>query len=161
MAVALCVGLVFGNFILAVQWSDPAYAKNGNSGNSSGGNAGGNGGGSGNAGGNAGGNSGAHSNAGGNGAGAQAQPAAADPDIALGLRNAGRIKPLAEVYAAAERRFGGEVIDAKLVGDEAAGWNYDVRVVTEDGHLHEVTFRAANLTVVSIDGVSIDGEPVE
>lgn len=146
IAAALCLGLVAGNFILAAQWSEPAYAKNGNAG----GNGGGNGGGAGNAGGNGGG----HGNAGGKGGGANAP--AADPDTALSLRNAGRIKPLSEVYAAAERQFDGEVIDARLVGDQIAGWAYEVRVVGEDGRLHDVTYGATNLAVVSVDG-----EPVE
>ena len=43
-----------------------------------------------------------------------------------------------------------------LIGDERAGWIYEVRVRGEDGRLHDVAYLAANLSVVSVDG-----EPVE
>jgi hypothetical protein len=163
-AAAVSLSLAAGELVLSACWSEPAFAKGGGN---AGGNGGGNGGG--NAGGNSGGNSGGNgnsnagsgnNNAGGNGKGKGASAVASDaedaasalPDTALELRINGQIKPLAEVYALAERQFDGKVVDAKLVGDEASGWTYDVRLVTEDGYLRDVSYNAANLAVLSIDG---------
>jgi hypothetical protein len=170
-AAAISLGLAVGELALSAHWSEPAFAKGNGGGNGGGnsGNGGGSGGGGGgnagagnnNAGGNGNSNAGAgNNNAGGNGkgkgasaaAGAAEDPASALPDTALELRTTGQIKPLAEVYQDAERRFGGKVVDARLVGDEASGWTYDVRVRTEDGYVRDVSYNATNLAVRSIDG---------
>lgn len=142
----------------------------GNGGGGGGGNGGGgsgNGGGNGNAGAgnsNAGGNG--KSNAGGNGkgkgAGASAGSSAApgttveDTNSVLGLREAGLIRPLEDVYRTAEEQLDGEVLDAKLVGNVSQGWDYDLRVVTEDGVVHQARYDAATLALRSLDG-----QPVE
>lgn len=170
LAGAVMLSLAGAELVLSAHWSDPAFAKSGNNaggngnGNGPGGNSGSAGGSnSGNGGSNAGGNS-SGSNAGGNGKGKGASAASADgeddtavaPDAVLELRRAGKIKPLAELYEVVARQFGGEVVDAELVGDETTGWSYDVRVVTADGHLRDVVYGAASLAVLSIDG-----QPVE
>lgn len=172
LAATASVSLAAAELVLSAQWSAPAFAKGGNNaggnggGNAGGGNSGGN---SGNAGGgnsnagsgnsNAGGNG--KSNAGGNGkgkgqTGASAAPAEAPADLAIDLRNSGLIQPLAELYATAERDFGGKVVNARLINDQVAGWVYDVRIVTEDGHAHDVSYRATNLAVLSVDGESVE-----
>jgi uncharacterized membrane protein YkoI len=79
-----------------------------------------------------------------------------DPNSALGLREAGQIRPLGDLYKVAERQLDGEVIDAKLVGTSRQGWSYDLRVVTRDGHVRQARYDAATLALRSLDG-----QPVE
>lgn len=145
LAAVAVFGLAAAQIGVAAWWSDPAHAKGGNSGGG-GGNGGGNGNGPG------------QNNAGGKGVGhGKGKPGQVQsPDAAMQLRDAGSIRPLSELYAAAEKQFRGKVVDAKLIGDVQTGWFYDVRVVTEDGHTHDVSYQATNLALVSIDG-----EPVE
>ncbi|WP_119299733.1 PepSY domain-containing protein [Dongia deserti] len=162
---------VAGEVALTVVWSDPAFAGNGKGGgngggNGSGGNAGGGNGGGGNAGGNSGGNAGGNSgNAGGNGKGkgaggtpssAGSSPASTTANSALGLREAGIIRPLEDVYKVAEEQLQGRVLDAELVGSTVHGWNYDLRVVTEDGHVRKARYDAATLALRALDGQPIE-----
>jgi len=170
--VALLAASLFASEAVLTVWSDPAFAKNGNGngGGNGGGNSGGNGGGNsgGNGGGNSGGNSGGNgnSNAGGNGKGkgatastddgAPAETQVEDPNSVLGLREAGVIRPLEDVYKVAEKQLDGVVLDAKLVGSTGQGWNYDLRVVTEDGHVHKARYDATTLALRALDG-----QPVE
>ncbi|MBA4095504.1 MAG: hypothetical protein C0484_01880 [Rhodospirillum sp.] len=74
----------------------------------------------------------------------------------LSLREAGVIRPLEDVYEVAEEQLDGRVLDAKLVGNVNQGWNYDLRVVTEDGHVHNARYDAATLALRTLDG-----QPVE
>ncbi len=74
----------------------------------------------------------------------------------LGLREAGVIRPLEDVYKAAEQQFDGEVLDAKLVGSTGQGWNYDLRVVTQDGHVRKVRYDAATLALRALDGKPVE-----
>ena len=145
----------------------------GNGGGGGGGGSGGNsgGGGNSNAGGgnsnagsgnsNAGGNG--KSNAGGNGKGANPANSGSTPETqvedtnsVLGLREAGLIRPLEDVYKTAEEQLDGRVLDAKLVGNVNQGWDYDLRVVTEDGVVHQARYDAATLALRTLDG-----QPVE
>jgi uncharacterized membrane protein YkoI len=110
---------------------------------------------------NAGGNG--KSNAGGNGKGKGANAASGssettveDTDSVLSLREAGLIRPLEDVYKLAEEQLDGRVLDAKLVGNVSQGWDYDLRVVTEDGVVHQARYDAATLALRSLDG-----QPVE
>jgi hypothetical protein len=177
----LAVGLFASETILAA-WGEPAFAKNGGNGGGNGGgggggkggggggggNGGGGNGGGGNGGGGGGGNSNAggngKSNAGGNGKGKGASSAAAgseeaaveDTDSVLTLREAGLIRPLEDVYKVAEEQLDGRVLDAKLVGNLDQGWDYDLRVVTEDGVVHQARYDAATLALRAMDG-----QPVE
>jgi hypothetical protein len=153
---------------------------NGN-GNASGGNSNAGGNGNGNAGGgnsNAGGgnsNAGGNGNPGGNGNGTPGgagdrsggRPVASyasgapeteisDPNSVMGLREAGEIRPLGDVYTVAEQQLGGEVIDAKLVGTARRGWSYDLRVVTEDGRVRNARYNAATLSLQSLDGKPVE-----
>lgn len=165
-------------------WSAPAFAGNGsgngggNGGGGGGGNGGGNGGGGGgNGGGGGGGNAGGSgggsgssnaggngkSNAGGNGKGKGAnapdgssETTVEDTDSVLSLREAGLIRPLEDVYTLAEEQLKGRVLDAKLVGNVNQGWDYDLRVVTEDGVVHQARYDAATLALRTLDG-----QPVE
>ena len=70
----------------------------------------------------------------------------------MNLRESGRIRPLGDVYRVAEQQFGGEVIDAKLVGTSRQGWTYDLRVVTRDGHVRQARYDAATLALRTVDG---------
>jgi len=154
LAAALILGMATAELAVPLSWSTPAFAGGNGGGNGNGGNSGGGNG-------NAGGNSGAKSNAGGNGKSHGARPDPAVPEIetpnsALGLLESGAIHPLAEIYALAERRFDGEVVDAKLVADGKQGWVYDLRVVTRDGHVRNVSYNAGTLALTSMNG-----EPVE
>ena len=154
---------------------------NGNGGGNGNGNSGGNGNGNGNAGGNGNGNAGGNGNGngngnsggggggGGNGSGGSAggnngsagasspgqspsgETEIVDPNSALNLRETGRIKSLDEVYGAAERQLGGKVIDAKLVMNERQGLAYDLRVVTQDGHVRKARYDATSLALLSLD----------
>jgi hypothetical protein len=56
----------------------------------------------------------------------------------------------------AEKQLDGVVLDAKLVGNIHQGWNYDLRVVTEDGLVHQARYDAATLALRALDG-----QPVE
>jgi uncharacterized membrane protein YkoI len=166
--VALILGMTADEIILPQPWSNPAFAQgnaNGNGNAGSNGEANGNANDNGNAGGNGGangngsGNSGANGNAGGHGksqgegsASSAAASEAAAPNSALGLLESGRIQPLAELYRVAEQQFGGEVVDAKLVADGKQGWAYDLRVVTEDGYVRNVSYNASTLTLTSMNG---------
>ena len=137
---------------------EPVFAA-GNGGANSNGNGSGNSGG--NGGGNAGNNGKGNSGGGGKGnnnshAAANAPSEVAEPASALGLREAGLIHPLADAYAAAERQFGGEVIDATLEQQNASAWRYDLRVVTDDGRVRTLSLDAATLALITVDG-----EPVE
>ena len=104
------------------------------------------------------------SNAGGNGKGKGASSAASgaaetqieDTDSVLSLREAGLIRPLEDVYKMAEEQLDGRVLDAKLVGNVSQGWDYDLRVVTEDGVVHQARYDAATLALRTLDG-----QPVE
>jgi hypothetical protein len=127
---------------------NPVLAGGNGSSNSHGGNAGGNGGdnGKGNAGGNG------KGNAGGNGGADAAGSGIQDENTALGLREAGAIHPLNDAYAAAERQFGGEVIDATLERSDVGGWTYDLRLVTEDGRVRTLSYDATTLALRTIDG---------
>jgi hypothetical protein len=75
---------------------------------------------------------------------------------ALGLREAGIIQPLEEVYRLAEEQLHGEVLDAELVGGGPGGWKYELRIVTEDGHVRRARYDAATLSLVSLDGQPIE-----
>jgi hypothetical protein len=145
-------------------YADPGNGKGGgngggNAGGNGGGNAGGNGKGGGNGNGNAGGNG--KSNAGGNSAtnssGAASVSGAApateivDPQAVLSLREAGVIQPLDVVYNTAERQLAGKVIDAKLMADDQHRLTYDLRVVTEAGHVRRARYDAATLALLSVD----------
>jgi hypothetical protein len=162
LAAALIFGMTADEIILPQPWSSPAFAQGNANGNAGGngngndnGNTGGNGGGSGNAGGNTGanGNAGGHGKSQGEGSAASAAASeAAAPNSALGLLESGRIQPLAEVYRVAEQQFGGEVVDAKLVADGKQGWAYDLRVVTQDGYVRNVSYNASTLTLTSMNG---------
>jgi hypothetical protein len=127
----------------------------GGNGGGGGGSGSGNGGGHGNAGGNAGGNGkgkgsvSAHSKA------APAPAADVEANSALGLREAGVIRPLEDVYKVAEEQLRARVLDAELVGG-ALGWNYDLRVVTEDGHVRKARYDAATLALQALDGQPIE-----
>ena len=136
----------------------PAVAAGG-SGHGSGGsnNAGGNG--SNNAGGNSNAGGNGKSNAGGNGKSSNANGAVndaaseiEDPNAALGLREAGRIHSLADAYSAAERQFGGEVIDAALTMHDSKTWTYDLRLVTQDGRVRTLSYDATTLALLTVDG---------
>src|SRR5688572_9259879 len=154
LAAALIFGMTAGEIILPQPWRSTAFAQ----GNANGhGNAGGNG--DANDNGNAGGNARGNGNAGGHGksqgegsAASAAASEAAAPNSALGLLESGRIQPLAEVYRVAEQQFGGEVVDARLVADGKQGWAYDLRVVTEDGYVRNVSYNASTLTLRSMNG---------
>ena len=74
----------------------------------------------------------------------------------LGLREAGVIRPLEDVYKTAEEQLECRVLDAKLVGNVNQGWDYDLRVVTEDGVVHQARYDAATLALRTLDG-----QPVE
>jgi uncharacterized membrane protein YkoI len=74
----------------------------------------------------------------------------------MSLRETGRIRSLGDVYKVAEQQLGGEVIDAKLVGTARQGWTYDLRVVTQDGHVREARYDAATLALRSLDGRPIE-----
>jgi hypothetical protein len=178
----LAVSLLASEAILTALWSDPAFAKGGGNGGGNGGGGGGGGkgggggnggggnggggagGGGGNAGGNGGGSSG--SNAGGNGKGKGANSPGAsstgkpetevEANSALGLREAGVIRSLKEVYNVAEKQLHGRVLDAKLVGSSVSGWDYDLRVVTEDGHVREARYDATTLALEALDGQPIE-----
>lgn len=166
LAATASVSLAAAELVLSAQWSAPAFAKGGNNaggnggGNAGGGNSGNAGGGNSNAGsGNSNAGGSGKSNAGGKGkgqTGANGAPAEAPANLAIDLRNSGLIQPLAELYAKAERDFGGKVINARLIQDQVAGWVYDVRVVTAGGHAHDVSYRATNLAVLSVDGESVE-----
>lgn len=132
----------------------PANSGANSNGNGSG-NSGGNG--EGNAGNNGKGNPGGGGKSGNNGrAAANAPTEVAEPASALGLREAGVIHPLAEAYAAAERQFGGEVIDATLEQENASAWRYDLRVVTGDGRVRTLSLDAATLALITVDGVPVE-----
>lgn len=175
----LAVSLAASQAVLTMLWSDSAFAKGGGNGGGNGGGGGkggGNGGGGGGGGGNAGGNSGGSNaggnangpgsnNAGGNGKGKgvangppsdPGAPADAAANSALGLREAGVIRPLEDVYAVAEEQLKGRVLDAELVGSSVHGWNYDLRVVTEDGHVRRARYDAATLSLRALDGQPIE-----
>jgi uncharacterized membrane protein YkoI len=132
---------------------------NGNSGNNAGGNGSNNAGGNGNAGANSNAGGNGKSNAGGNGKSNNAHGAVndaasevEDPNSALGLREAGRIHPLADAYSAAERQFGGEVIGATLALRDSKTWTYDLRLVTQDGRVRTLSYDATTLALLTIDG---------
>jgi hypothetical protein len=140
-----------------------ANAGSGNS--NAGGNGNGNGGGYGNPGDNPGGNG--NGAPGGTGDGSGGGPVASDssgtpeteisdPNSVMGLREAGEIRPLGDVYTVAEQQLGGEVIDAKLVGTARRGWSYDLRVVTEDGRVRNARYNAATLSLQSLDGKPVE-----
>ena len=74
----------------------------------------------------------------------------------LSLREAGVIRPLEDVYKTAEEQLDCRVLDAKLVGNVNQGWDYDLRVVTEDGVVHQARYDAATLALRTLDG-----QPVE
>jgi len=135
--------MLLGSLLLA----QPAFAGGSGTGNTHG-----NGGGSSNAGGksNAGGNgkSNSHGHAGVNSEAAELR----DLNSALGLREAGMIRPLTDVYTEAERRFGGEVIDALLELRDARVWTYDLRLVTDDGWVRTLSYDATTLALIAIDG---------
>ena len=130
----------------------------GNAGGNGNGNAGGNGGANSNAGGNGKGNAGGNgkSNAGGNNGLGAAGSEDASPTSALSLRESGAIHPLAEAYAIAERQFGGKVLDASLTAHQGSGWRYDIHLVTDDGQVRTLSYDAATLSLMSVDG-----EPIE
>jgi len=73
-----------------------------------------------------------------------------------GKEHLGLIRPLEDVYKMAEEQLDGEVLDAKLVGNVNQGWDYDLRVVTEDGVVHQARYDAATLALRTLDG-----QPVE
>ena len=75
----------------------------------------------------------------------------------LGLREAGVIRPLEDVYKVAEEQLDGRVLDAKLVGNVNQGWNYDLRVVTEDGVVHKARYDAAHEFLSLMLGVRRSG----
>jgi hypothetical protein len=167
----LAISFFASEVIVAAVWSAPPFAGNGKRGGNGGGggggggNGGGNGGGGGgNSGGNAGGNSGGHGNSGGNGKGKGGSKGASgaggtssvEANSALGLREAGVIQPLEDVFKTAEAQLDGEVLDAKLVGNARDGWNYDLRVVTEDGHVRVARYDAATLKLRALDGQPIE-----
>jgi hypothetical protein len=168
----LAVSLLASEAILTALWSDPAFAKGGGNGGGNGGGGGGGGGGKGGGGGGGGGNAGGNgggssgSNAGGNGKGKGANSPGAsstgkpetevEANSALGLREAGVIRSLKEVYNVAEKQLHGRVLDAKLVGSSVSGWDYDLRVVTEDGHVREARYDATTLALEALDGQPIE-----
>jgi len=140
LALLLLAGFVVGEVAMNVLWNAPAFAGNNGNGN-------GNGNGSGSGG--SGGGSAATTGDG-------AVPEIEDANSALDLREAGEIRSLNEVYKKAEQQLGGQVIDAKLVGSKRQGWNYDLRVVTQDGHVRKARYDAATLALRALDG-----QPVE
>ncbi len=75
-----------------------------------------------------------------------------DPNSALSLREAGKIKSLGDLYSVAEKQLDGDVIDAKLVGTVAGDWQYDLRVITRDGLVHQARYDAATLALRTLDG---------
>jgi hypothetical protein len=173
LAAAVILGMIAAQVLAPVLWSDPASAAGNGGGNGGGGGGGGGGNGGGGGGGSGGGNDGGNgggsnaggngkSNAGGNGKGKPADAGAtapADDGISsspLTLREAGAIRPLADVYSAAEEQFGGEVIDAKLMTDGRQGWTYDVRIVTDDGYVHDVSYNAVTLGLLAVDGELVE-----
>ena len=174
LAAVMAVGLSAGEVLLAGLWSDSAFAAgNGKGGgNGGGGKGGGKGGGGGNGGGHGGGSGGGNAggngggNAGGNGkgkgggkpgaTGTGAAETGIEANSALGLREAGVIHSLKDVYRVAEEQLDGRVLDAQLVGSALEGWDYDLRVVTEDGHVHNARYDAATLALEALDG-----QPVE
>jgi hypothetical protein len=128
---------------------EPAMAGGNGAGNSHG-----NGNGGSNAGGNGKGNAGGNGKGNGNGsAGANAGSAKAeDPNAALGLRESGAIRSLEDAYTTAEHQFGGEVIDAALNLRSARMWTYDLRLVTDDGRVRTLSYDAATLALIAVDG---------
>ncbi|HET6620934.1 MAG TPA: hypothetical protein VFG64_13440 [Dongiaceae bacterium] len=151
----LCLALLIQPALAAGGSGHGNGSSNGN-GNSGGGN---NAGGNGNAGGNSNAGGNGKSNAGGNGKSSNAHGAVndaasevEDPNSALGLREAGRIHPLADAYSAAERQFGGKVIDAVLALRDSKTWTYDLRLVTQDGRVRTLSYDATTLALLTIDG---------
>lgn len=147
LAALFAFGLVASQVIVACAFSPPAFAKGNGNGNGGGNGNGNGGGGNGKGGGNKGGPN-AHANPG--AAGVQS------PNAALVLREAGEIRPLGDLYRAAQQQFGGEIIDAQLVGNPRQGWEYDLRIVMDDGRVLNARYDAATLALRSLDG-----EPLE
>lgn len=153
----LLAGLLAAEAGIALCLSDGAYADpgNGKGGGNGGGNAGGNGGGNGKGGGNGNGNAGGNSATNSSAAASASSTAPAteivDPLAVLTLREAGVIQPLDVVYDMAERQLGGKVIDAKLMADGRQRLTYDLRVVTEAGHVRKARYDAASLALLSVD----------
>jgi hypothetical protein len=161
----LCLALVIGPAFAGGHGSNNGGSNNGGSNNGGGNSGGSNNGGSNNGGGNNGGsNNGASNNAGGNGkAKGQAHAAsgdesseAEDANAALGLREAGRIHPLADAYNAAEGQFGGKVIDATLALHGSRTWTYDLRLVTDDGRVRTLSYDATTLALLAVDGMPVE-----
>lgn len=171
VASLLCLALLIGPALAGAHGGNNGGSNNGGGGNSGGSNnGGGNNGGSNNGGSNNGGsNNGGSNNGGTNSAGGNGKAKghahattgdessdAEDANAALGLREAGRIHPLADAYNAAEGQFGGKVIDATLALHGSRTWTYDLRLVTDDGRVRTLSYDATTLALLAVDG-----EPVE
>ncbi len=78
-----------------------------------------------------------------------------EAERALDLRESGKIKPLGQVFAIAERKFLAKVIGSALIETPGlgSGWRYDLRVRTGDGKVQEVSYDAGSGALVEIDGL--------
>jgi len=79
-----------------------------------------------------------------------------EPASALSLRESGTIRPLSDAFIVAKRQFGGDVIDATLEIQDATTWTYDLRLITDDGRVRALSYDAATLVLITVDGVPVE-----
>jgi uncharacterized membrane protein YkoI len=77
--------------------------------------------------------------------------AAADgPDIP-----GAEVAPLRELFARVRERFPGNVLEVELEQEEhgrQAGWVYEVKLLTADGHVLKLSYDAINLELIEVKG---------
>jgi len=81
-----------------------------------------------------------------------------DAERALELRETGKIKPLGQVYASAERQFQGRIIGSKLVATpgEGSGWRYDLSLINLSGQVQQISYDAGSGNLLAVDGSPAD-----
>ena len=65
------------------------------------------------------------------------------------------VAPLRELFARVHERFPGNVLEVELEQEEhgrRAGWVYEVRLLTADGHVLKLLYDAASLELLEVKG---------
>ncbi|MCO6417218.1 PepSY domain-containing protein [Siccirubricoccus sp. KC 17139] len=74
-----------------------------------------------------------------------------DHERARAAVEAGRIRPLAELLAAVERRFVGQVVETELDDDDNR-WTYEFKLLPPSGRMYRVILDATTGAVLSTRG---------
>ncbi|MCC6765866.1 MAG: PepSY domain-containing protein [Deltaproteobacteria bacterium] len=70
-------------------------------------------------------------------------------------REAGEIVPLATILAAVDAAYEGKIVEVELEWEKER-WEYEIELLTDKGHVIELTYDAVNGRLLRTEGIGAD-----